>query len=138
MNIRFLILLLALSLVGCTKDDSAQTVADAAATSKTDDSAVTDNTVADAAATAESSTSDGFTSVDATPATDTSVTPAATDDAEVTNNEDNSSDGVTADKLTNGYVYTTHDAYHQVTCWYVYGNQSLSCLPDSEVSNVKK
>lgn len=39
-----------------------------------------------------------------------------------------------------GKLYSTHDTYHQVTCWYIFGSSggwSLSCLPDSQIVNVK-
>lgn len=138
MNTRFLILLLALSLTGCNPpDDSAATVADAAATS-TDD--------------AQPATVEGFSGVDNTPTPQPAaftgtlnpgqIPAQVTDGAEPrlqTGTDDKNNDDSVNDKAAADHLYSAHDKYHQVTCWYMYGNGSwaISCLPDKDVTNVK-
>ena len=126
MNTRFLILLLALSLTGCNPPgDSAATVADSATTS--------DTQAADAAATAEGN---GFSSsIDSTTAEPT----VADTDSETNQNSDDWDDS-NVNKAENNTFYTKHDAYHHVTCWYIYsqtGGVAISCLPDSQIVNQK-
>lgn len=55
-------------------------------------------------------------------------------------------DGVNNDISTSttvwrNHLYSTHDKYHKVTCWFMdskIGGWALSCLPDSQVAHPEK
>lgn len=52
--------------------------------------------------------------------------------------EDNDSSGLRG--IENNRLYSMHDKYHAVTCWYLVdqNNTTMSCLPDDQIENAKK
>lgn len=73
------------------------------------------------------------------------IAPQDTDnDESVKNHIQTGTDTLNNDDSTSSYaasnhLYSTHDKYHQVTCWYMVNNEwAISCLPDSQVANVKE
>lgn len=113
------------------------------------------NPAEEAAAATEQPGDDGFATEQAPPNTETSsaftpvgrLAPQDTDtDTDAQNHLQTGTDTINNDDTESStaisdHLYSTHDKYHGVTCWYMHGPNgewALSCLPDSQVANVKE
>ena len=135
---RYIIIALAIyALAGCKNDPEPNAAEEAAASTQSSDEAFGFQ---------ESAPSNNETTVVPTvPAG--KLAPQDTDDIEDSNTklqtgtDDINNDDTPVTWVRNGHLYSTHDKYHQVTCWYMRndnGDWALSCLPDSQVANVKE